>query len=125
MTHARLHRALLRGVRFDAEERVFIVQIGRFRGQIEVEDVPFWVVAYDAKTGEVQLTDTSTEPIQPATLSADPDGVFRVQVKDRFPARFSHAGQAHLLEHLEVRDETLSLQVGDAWIPVPGLEREL
>ena len=39
--HAKLHAAFLKGVRFVEEEGVFIVQIGHFRAQIEVEDTPF------------------------------------------------------------------------------------
>ena len=122
VSHRRLHRALLRGVRFAEEEGVFVVQLGRFRGQIEVEDIPFWVVAYDPGHGSIDLSDGSSEPIGPETLCVDPDEVFRVRVKGgRFPARFTHAGQAHLLEHLEHRDGGWVLRVGRRWLPVPGL----
>ncbi len=125
VSHPRLHRALLRGVRFAEDEGVFVVQIGRFRGQIEVEDVPFWVVAYGPETGELDLTDGSAEPVWPETLSLDPDGVFRVRVKHgRFPARFTRSGQAHLLEHLELREGAWVLRVGKRWASVPGVPPE-
>lgn len=116
VTHPRLHRVLLRGVRFSDQEGVFVVQVGPYRGQIEVEDTPFWVVAYDAESGEIQLTDGSSEPLDVQTLSADPDEVLRCRVKGRFPARFTHAGQAHLLDALELRGGTPGLRVGDEWI---------
>ena len=120
VSHARLHRALLRGVRFAEEEGVFIVQLGRFRGQIEVEDIPFWVVAYDPDEGAIDLTDGSSEPLRTESLRIDPDEVFRVDVKGgRFQARFTLTGQAHLLEHFEPRDDGWVLSVRGLWIPVP------
>ncbi len=122
VSHARLHRALLRGVRFAEEEGVFIVQLGRFRGQIEVEDIPFWVVAYDPVEGDVDLTDGSSEPIRAETLRIDPDEVFRVDVqRGRFQARFTRTGQAHLLEHIEQRDDGWVLSAGRRWVPLPGI----
>ena len=125
VSHPRLHRALLRGVRFAEDEGVFVVQIGRFRGQIEIEDVPFWVVAYGPESGELDLTDGSAELIRPETLSLDPDGVMRVRVKQgRFPARYTRTGQAHLLEHLELREGAWVLRVGKGWVPVPGFPPE-
>jgi hypothetical protein len=98
-----------------------VVQVGRYRGQIDVEDTPFWVVAYDEKAGTVQLTDGTWEPIMPESLSVDPDGVLRCRVKGRFPARFTHAGQALLLEHLEEAGEGWVLRAGARALPVPGL----
>ncbi len=124
VSHARLHRALLRGVRFAEEEGVFIVQLGRFRGQIEVEDIPFWVVAYDPQAGAIDLTDGSSEPIRTESLRIDPDEVFRVDVKDgRFQARFTRTGQAHLLEHVEPQADGWVLSVRGRWVPVPAIAR--
>jgi hypothetical protein len=120
-----MHRVFLRGVRFLDDEGVFVVQVGRFRGQIEVEDTPFWVVAYDAPLGTVQLTDGSEEPLAVASLSLDPDAVLRCIVKGRFPARFTRTGQGHLLNHLERCEKGWVLLVGDRSIPVPGLPREI
>ncbi len=121
VTHPKLHRAFLRGVRFLDDEDVWIVQIGRFRGQIEVEEIPFWVVAYDPATGAVQLTDGSTEPLACGTLEVDPDEVLRCRVKGRFPARFTRTGQAHLLDALELREGAWVLRLGAHFELVPGL----
>ena len=107
---------LLRGVRFLDEEEVFVVQVGPYRGQIEVEDTPFWVVAYDPESGEIDLTDGSSERLEARTLSTDPDQVLRCRVRGRFPARFTHAGQAHLLNSVELRGDSPWLRVGDEWI---------
>ena len=125
VSHPKLHAAFLKGVRFAEQEGVFIVQIGRFRGQIEVEDTPFWVRSYDPARGEIELSDESVEPIQPESLSIDPDEVLRVLVRGRFPARFTHAAQAHLLDSLEERAGELRLRVGDRWAAIPALAAHL
>ncbi len=121
VTHPRLYRAFLRGVRFLEKEGVFVVQLGHFRGQIEVEDTPWWVVAYDEERGLVELTDGSREPLAAHTLRSDPDGVLRCTVKGRFSARFTRAGQAHLLDQVEERDGRWQLRAGGRWLPLPEL----
>jgi hypothetical protein len=121
VTHPGLHRALLRGVRFLDEEGVFVVQIGHFRGEIDVEDVPFWVVAYDEASGEIELTDRSAEPLDASSLAPDPDGALRCQVKRRFPARFTHAAQAHLLDAVDTREAVPRIRAGSRLWPAPGL----
>ena len=108
-------------MRFAEPEGVFVVQIGRFRGQIDVEDTAFWVTAYDAETGEVDLTDGSSEPLRSETLQTDEDGVLRCTVKGRFPARFTRAGQAHLLDHVEFRASGLVLRVAGRWLDASRL----
>jgi hypothetical protein len=121
VSHPKLHDVLLRGVRFLEEEGVWIVQVGRFRGQIEVEEIPFWVVAYDPRAGAIQLTDGTEEPLRAETLTVDADHVLRCTVKGRFPARFTQTGQAHLLDALEARGDRWVLRLGDRLATVPGL----
>ena len=125
VTHRRLHSAFLRGVDFAEEEGVFVVRLGHFRGQIEVEDTPYWVVAYDPERGSVELTDRSEEPLRPETLSIDTDDVLRCTVKGRFPARFTREGQAHLLTNLEMEEGVATVLCGGEWVPAPGLSRAL
>jgi hypothetical protein len=121
VTHERIHRALLRGVRYLEEEGVFVTTLRHFRGQIDVEDTPFFVVAYDPASGEIDLSDGTCEPLDLETLSLDDDGVLRCRVKGRWPARFTHTGQAHLLDQVEVRGEAVGVRRGGHWTPVPGL----
>ena len=113
MTHPKLYAAFLRGVRFLDDEGVFVVQLRQFRGQIEVEDTPWWVVSYDGVSGEIELTDGSRERLRVDSLSADPDDVLRCTVKGHFPARFTHAGQAMLLNELDLDADPVRLRVGD------------
>lgn len=100
-----------------------MVQLGRFRGRIDVEDTPFWAVAYDPDTGELELTDGSAEPVAAHTLRLDPDGALRCAVKrGRFPARFTRAGQSHLLHAIDRVDGALRLRAGRELLPLPQLE---
>jgi hypothetical protein len=122
VTHPRIHRALLRGVRFLEEEGVFVTTLRRFRGQIEVEDTPFFVVAYDPDRGEVDLSDGTSEPLDPASVTRDDDEVLRCRVKGRWPARFTLVGQAHLLDSVDVRGGAVCLRAAGRWVPLPRLE---
>lgn len=98
------------------------MQVGRFRGQIDVEDTPFWVVSYDAADGCIELTDRTREPLDPDTLAPDPDGALRCRVKQgRFPARFQHAAQALLLHAVEIEDGEPRIRAGDRRLPARGL----
>ena len=121
VTHPGLYRAFLRGVCFLDEEGVFVVRVGHFRGQIDVEDVAFWVVAYDVESGEIELTDRSSERLEPGTLTFDPDGALRCSVKGRFPARFTHAGQSHLLDAVEGSEAAPRIRMGRVLAAAPGL----
>ncbi len=124
VSHRKLHRAFLRGVRFLEDEGVWVVQLGQFRGQIDVEDTPFWITGFDPTTGGLMLTDATEEPLDPETLSLDPDGVLRCRVKRRFPARFWTQPQSLLFQHLEPGEAGWTLCLGPRRILLPGLPRE-
>jgi hypothetical protein len=121
VTHPRLFAAFLRGVRWLPDEGCFVIQLGRFRGQIEVEDVPFWVTAFDADAGEVKLSDGSSEPLAADSITADSDEVLRCTVKGRFPARFTQRAQAELLAAVDADDDGLFLRMGARRVGLPGL----
>ncbi len=96
-----------RSVRFLPKEGVYVVQMGRFRGLIEVEEAPFFVCSFDAPAGTLLLSDRSAEPLDPSGLQCSSfDGAFlcRVKADPEQPihlARFSHAAQAELLNAVE------------------------
>ncbi len=126
VSHARLHAALRRGVGFAEPEGVFVVSLGRFRGQIEVEDVAFFVDDYDSASGCVTLSDRSREPLAAHTLSIDEDDALRCRVKQgRFAARFTRVAQAELLGALECSGGVLRLRAGERRLALPGLQRAL
>jgi hypothetical protein len=114
VTHPRLHAAFRSGVRWSEEERTFVVQLGRFRGWLDVEDTAFFVDGYDAATGELELSDGTREPLDASTLRADPDDVLRCAVKQRFDARFTRAAQEQLADALEQRDGAWFVRAGAA-----------
>ena len=104
LAHRKLRERFDRSVRFLPEEGKYIVQLGRFRGQIEIEEAAFFVRGFDAETGTVALSDLSTCPLEVATLQVSPrDGALLCRVKRDAAggavqlARFTHAAQAELL----------------------------
>jgi len=126
VTHPKLRALFDRSVRYLPEEDAYVVQVGRFRGQIEVEEAPFFVREYDAASGTLRLSDRSREPLRPETLRAAPDGALLCDVKADLrpggcPARFSHAAQAQLLLAVEDAPEGPRLSVGDRRAPLPPL----
>ena len=121
-------RALFdRSVRFlpdEGDEGKYVVQVGRFRGQVDPEETGFFVTAVDLEQGRVTLSDRSVEPLDVAGLRLSPaDGALVSRVKRDLvpaglPARWTHAAQAELLGAAAERE--------GAWVvPVAGGEERL
>ena len=96
------------------------MQLAHFRGWLDVEDTAFFVESYDAATGEIELSDRTCEPLDAASLKADPDDAFRCTVKGRFPARFTRAAQAHLLAAVEVDGDDVFIRASAAKLRFPS-----
>jgi hypothetical protein len=121
VTHARLHAQFLRSVEWSEADGAFLVRLRHFRGWLDVEDTPWFVVAYDSASGEVELTDGTREPLRIETLRADDDDVLRCAVKGgRWDARFTHRGQALLLDALEDCGDGLCLRAGARRVLLPA-----
>jgi hypothetical protein len=103
------------------------VQLGRFRGEIEVEEAAFFVRALDLERGELALSDGSREPLEPSTLALSPsDGALLCRVKPALEpggllARFGHAAQAELLLAVEDAPGGPALVVGGVRHHLPNL----
>ncbi|HTO54265.1 MAG TPA: hypothetical protein VMR50_12850 [Myxococcota bacterium] len=121
VTHPGLRRALRAGVRWAEAERTFVVQLGQFRGWLDVEDTAFWVDAYDATTGEIDVSDRTRESLDAATLRADPDDSLRCTVKGRFPARLSRGAQEQLLDAVEIHGGHVFVRAGRKTLSAPQL----
>jgi hypothetical protein len=125
--HARLRAAFERGVRWLPAERKFVVQLGRFRGEIEVEEAAFFVRAVDVPRGAIALSDGTAEPLDVASLRASPiDGallctVKRTEAEHGLAARFLPAAQAELLLAAEEAEGGLALRLGGVLHPLPEL----
>ena len=93
-----------------------MVQLGRFRGQIEVEEAGFFVRSFDAASGRDRaLGSAARSRSLPESLHVSArDGALLCRVKRDLIAagllaRFGHAAQAQLLGAVEERD-------GQVWL---------
>ena len=125
--NAKLRRRFDRGVVYLPDDRKYVVTLGRFRGEIELEEAGFFVRSFDAPTGRVALSDRSEEPLDVASLEVSPrDGALLCRVKrslepEGLLARFSHAAQAELLEHVVDEGGTPVLRMAGRSLPLPPL----
>ncbi len=117
-----------RSVVYLPEEGVYVVQIGRFRGQVEVEEAGFFVRSVDAERGTLVLSDRSEEPLDVASLRPSPyDGAWLCTVKRQLvegglPARFSQSAQAELLLAAEEGPDGPALRLGGRLQPLERAE---
>ena len=127
ITHRKLRAAFDRSVRYLPEEGVYVVQLGRFRGRIEVEEAAFFVRGFDADSGWLDLSDGSAEVLEPASLRASAhDGALLCSVKRELvpgglPARFHHAAQAELLASVRETPDGPRLRVAGVLRELPQL----
>jgi hypothetical protein len=98
-------------VRYLPEQGKYVVQIGRFRGEIEVEEAGFFVRDVDLARGGVALSDGSRDAFDLESLRvSELDGAYLCTVKRELvpgglPARFTHAAQAELLAGVDETEE--------------------
>jgi hypothetical protein len=132
IAHRRLREAFDRGVRYlpgegPDHEGVFVVTLGRFRGQIEVEEAAFFVRGFDPETGSIALSDGSLESLDVESLRPSPrDGALLCRVKRNLEpagllARFGLAAQAELLGAVQEVGGGLELRIGGVRHRVPEL----
>ena len=127
ISNVRLRAAFDRSVRFLPAEGVYVVQLRRFRGQIEVEEAGFFVRSFDGASGRISLSDRSEEPLAPESLHVSArDGAFLCLVKrdliaSGLLARFGHAAQAQLLAAVEESGGQIWLRLADRVLPLPEL----
>ena len=127
ITHAKLRAAFDRSVRYLPDERAYVVQLGHFRGLLDVEEAGFFVRSFDPASGTVSLSDGSGEVLDVASLRASPiDGALLCSVKRELvagglPARFQHAAQAELLSAVDEGCTGPALRIAGALVRLPGL----
>jgi hypothetical protein len=117
-------------VRYLPDEGKYVVQVGRFRGEIEVEEAGFFVRDVDLARGEVALSDRSRDGLDLGSLRvSELDGAFLCTVKRELvpgglPARFSHAAQAELLCAVDDGVDGPVIRIEGRSQPMPQLQRE-
>lgn len=122
----RLREKFDKSVRYLPDEGgVYVVQIGRFRGLIDVEEAAFFVEDIDLGRGEVRLSDASMDRLDVPSLSTSRiDGALMCRVKRNLDAagvlaRFSHRAQAEFLNAVDDAGTTIS--VGGTEVQLPTL----
>jgi hypothetical protein len=116
-----------RSVVYLKDEQEYVVQIGHFRGQVEVEEAGFFVRGVDLSTGHVQLSDRTHEALDASTLEVSPiDGALICRVKrglaaGGLPARFSHSAQAELLCAVEDTEGGAVVQLAGRRVLLPPI----
>jgi hypothetical protein len=130
--HRKIREVFDRSVRFlpdEGEGGKYVVQIGRFRGEIEVEEAGFFVRDLDLGRGEVVLSDGSRDSLDLESLRlSELDGAYlctvkRAVVPDGLPARFTHAAQSELLNAVMETAEGPVLRLKNRLRPLPPLHR--
>ncbi len=118
-----------RSVDYLPEEGKFIVRLGHFRGQIEVEEAGFFVRSIELASGEIALSDGARERLDVASLALSPiDGALLCRVKrtlapEGLVARFMGSAQAELLLAVEEVDGRTLIRLGGSAVPLPELGR--
>jgi hypothetical protein len=122
----RLREKFDRSVCYLAEEGgVYVVQIGRFRGLIDVEEAAFFVEDIDRASAQVRLSDATTDVLDVASLVTSAiDGALLCRVKRDLAkqgllARFTHRAQAEFLNAVD--DEGTGIEVGGERVILPAL----
>jgi hypothetical protein len=128
ITNVRLRAVFDRSVRYLPDEAKYVVQLGRFRGQIEIEEVGFFVRQVDLARGRVHVSDRSQDRLDLASLQRSTfDDALLVRIKRELEpagllARFTHAAQAELLQAVEPGDGGPGLLLQGVWQPLPELD---
>ena len=126
--HAKLRAHFDRSVAYLPDESKYVVRLGHFRGEIELEEAGFFVRELDPARGEVRLSDGTSSALDLGSLHASPiDGAWLGRVKrDLEPAgllaRFTHGAQAELLDAVELGEGDVPGVVWNGrFTPLPDL----
>lgn len=130
--HSRLRALFERSVRYLPDEDKYVVQVGRFRGQIELEEAGFFVRDLDLANGTITLSDGTEERLDPATLrpsALDPDALLCTVKRDLtpcgVPARLERGAQAELLLAVEATPSGYGVRVAGMLQLLPARCAEL
>jgi len=128
IANRRLLAVFERGVRYLPGEGKYVVQVGHFRGQLDVEEAGFFVRSVDLASGSLALSDGGRDRLDPASLRAsalDADALLCTVKRSVFAhglaARFTRSAQAELLLGVEAREGGLALRIAGAWHALPDL----
>ena len=112
--HRGIAGGLARWLSRHPEDGRYILQNGYDWCYLTVEDTPFFIVSLrpDKSGAEVTLSDGTTEPLDPRSVTVGEDGVLRAMVKEgRFAARFTQPAQLRIAPLL-VTDSPPTIRLG-------------
>lgn len=125
--HAKLRSHFDHSVAYLPEEGKFVVRLGHFRGEVEVEEAGFFVRTVDLERGEIALSDGTREALEIGSLALSPiDGALLCRVKralvaEGLLARFMPAAQAELWMAVEEREGRAILRLAGREHALPEL----
>ena len=105
----------------------YVVEVGRFKGEIEVEEAAFFVRSVDLLKGKLRISDGTTVEFDASSLHWSKfDGarlcrIERSGSQRSVLARFDHSAHSELLLSINEREEMLTLRVGGTLIVLGGL----
>ena len=125
--HAKLRSHFDHSVAYLPGEGKFVVRLGHFRGEVEVEEAGFFVRTVDLERGEIALSDGTREALEIGSLALSPiDGALLCRVKralvaEGVLARFMPAAQAELWMAVEEREGRAILRLAGREHALPEL----
>jgi hypothetical protein len=114
-----------RSVVYLPHEAKYVVRVGHFQGEIEIEEAGFFVRSLELETGEILLSDGGREPLRVETLRLSSlDGALLCQIKTEWvegglPTRFTQGSHAELLGAVEEQGETYCLVLSGRRVGLP------
>jgi hypothetical protein len=120
ITHERTLEVLWRSLERQPDGR-YLVRVGRESGYVRVDDAPYAVrgATFEPSRVLLHLSDRTVEPLDPATLTIDGEGVLHCVVKGDHRARFTRSAQIDLGLALDENDDRPGEYVlrlaGHAW----------
>lgn len=113
--HPRVAQAFARWIDHHPDDGRFILNNGYDWCYLTVEDTPVFVehLRVDGSSVELDLSDGTTEPLDPSTATLDDDDVVRIRVKNATtPARFTRRAQLDLAPLLDDTEPVALLIAG-------------
>ena len=103
----------------------WVLKIGHFTYPIVVEDVPYFVqgIRWNTSPPLLELSDGTTEPLDPETLRYEPEGKLYTDVKDgAFRARFLRNAYYSVADRMGMDQGQLFLSVDDRRVPLAAID---
>ncbi len=109
------------------EGGTWVLRVGQFTYPITVEGCAFFVrrADWDASPPTIDLSDQTTEPLDPTTLRYAPGGRLTCAVKGgQHEARFLRHPYYQLIDRVTMRGDEAMVRVGDVHVSLGALDED-